>query len=82
MILERETRAVIFTDLHMPTLDGWALRRAQRESLRLAHIPFIVISADFDVEEHGRTLEATAVLAKPVALESVSRYAERYDTER
>lgn len=78
-IMEDEAPSVIFSDLHMPHIDGWTLRRLQQQSPGLAEVPFVVISADIDVEEHGCALEAAAVLPKPVDVRDLLRFAEYYD---
>jgi hypothetical protein len=42
-------------------------------------VPFVVISADFEIEEHGRALGAAAIIPKPASLDDVLRCAEQYD---
>jgi CheY-like chemotaxis protein len=61
---------LILLDLVMPVMDGWTFRDAQRVSQRLAHIPTVVLSASYPPDSpRMRTLEAQAVLSKPVSIE-------------
>jgi len=81
-ILERREPTVIFADLQMPTMDGWTLRRIQQESPGLAHIPFVIMSAVLNVEDGGRTLSATDVLAKPIDCDDILLCAKKFDPVR
>lgn len=78
-ILQTETPDVILCDLHLPRVDGWQLRHAQLQSSRLKDIPFVIISADIDIREHGRKLRAAAILPKPADLDDVVQCAAQYD---
>lgn len=79
-ILERERPAVIFCDLTMPVMDGWTFRRLQRQSPRLASIPFVVVSASLHLEDEPDALLADMTLHKPVDLDDIVRWAQRYDS--
>ena len=78
-ILERERPAVIFCDLTMPVMDGWTFRRLQRQSPRLASIPFVVVSASMHFDVEPDALLADMTLHKPVTLDEIVRCAQRYD---
>ncbi len=61
---------LIVLDLMMPVMDGWAFREAQRKCPDLARIPMVVLSASFPADNPRiRSLEAEAVLSKPVGIE-------------
>ncbi len=79
-ILERERPAVIFCDLTMPVMDGWTFRRLQRQSPRLASIPFVVVSASLHFEDEPDALLADMTLHKPVDLDDIVRCAHKYDS--
>ena len=65
---------LILLDLLMPVMDGWQFRAEQKRDARLATIPVIVYSA------HGsrQSIDAAAVLAKPVGLSELLRTVERH----
>ena len=69
---------LIVLDLLMPVMDGWAFRDAQRQSPRLARIPTVVLSASYPPDGRRiRSLEAEAVLSKPVGMERLLGALER-----
>lgn len=69
---------LILLDLVMPVMDGWAFREAQRENGRLARIPTVVLSASFPPDSpRMRSLEAEAVLSKPVSIDRLVRALQR-----
>lgn len=70
---------VIFCDLDMPQLDGWAFRRLQLASDRLRHIPFVIVSAVISPEDEQPGLDATTALRKPVDPEELLQCARRFD---
>jgi len=71
--------AVIFCDLEMPQLDGWAFRRLQLSSHRWQRIPFVVVSALINPEEEQTELRAMTTLRKPVDAEELLRCARLFD---
>lgn len=78
-ILQHERPSVIFCDLMMPNMDGWAFRRLQQQVPALASIPFVVVSASLAIDDHARSLNADRVLHKPVDITEVVRCAKEYD---
>ncbi len=69
---------LIVLDLVMPVMDGWAFRNAQRLTPRLARIPTMVLSASFPPDSpRMRSLEAQAVLSKPVSIDRLLRVMQR-----
>ncbi len=69
---------LIVLDLVMPVMDGWAFRDAQRMSPRLARIPTMVLSASFPPDSpRMRSLQAQAVLSKPVSIDRLLRAMQR-----
>ena len=69
---------LIVLDLLMPVMDGWAFRDAQRKSPRLSRIPTVVLSASYPPDGRRiRSLEAEAVLSKPVGMERLLGALER-----
>jgi two-component system, chemotaxis family, chemotaxis protein CheY len=79
MILRHERPSVIFCDLIMPKIDGWAFRRLQQQSPTLASIPFVVVSASLTVDDEAHSLKADMVLHKPVDIDDIVRCAKQYD---
>ena len=61
---------VILLDLSMPVMDGWQFRQAQRECLKWADIPVVIVSAHEDPSEVA-TMAPRAFFRKPVDLEAL-----------
>jgi len=78
-LLDGDLPSVIFSDLDMPVMSGWAFRRFQLGSARLRGIPFVIVSAMFTVEEDGRELVAAMALRKPVEAADLLECARRFD---
>ena len=57
--------ALIFLDLMMPGVDGFAFHRRLQADPRTQHIPVVVMSADYHLREHRQRLPAQGFLAKP-----------------
>jgi len=60
---------VVITDLDMPEFNGWDLFQMMRANHLTAHIPIIMVSADFSVhscECLGQTPQVLAQLSKPI----------------
>lgn len=67
-LIERETPAVLITDVEMPGLDGFALTRHVRAHRHAARIPIIMItSADDRLKVAAAAAGVTLVLGKPYA---------------
>jgi len=69
--------AAIILDLTMPGMDGWSFRAAQNKDPQLAAIPVIVISAASSAVDHAATLQAAAVLRKPISVATLLNRLER-----
>jgi two-component system chemotaxis response regulator CheY len=63
--------SLIMVDLAMPAKDGFAFRREQLNDPRLAAIPTIAWSANYDPQEHENRLQGMAFLRKGVDLDTV-----------
>jgi CheY-like chemotaxis protein len=69
---------LILLDLMMPVMDGRAFLQVRAGEPKLADIPVVVITADTRATHESNTLDAQAILAKPLSLqtllETVSTY--------
>jgi CheY-like chemotaxis protein len=64
---------LILLDLVMPVMDGWAFREAQRRAPSLAAIPMVILSASCPSHNpRMKSLDAQAILPKPVGLERLA----------
>ena len=63
--------SVILLDLMMPVMDGRAFLQARAADARLADIPVVIITADTRAAQDASTLDAQAILAKPLSLQSL-----------
>jgi len=68
---------LMIVDLMMPVMDGWTLIRRLREEDLAADVPLVVFSADRDVPDKARNVDADAALRKPFALEELQEVVER-----
>jgi len=64
---------LIFLDLMMPVMDGWAFREAQSRIPRLASIPVVVFTAVTNLEDRTRRLGAVEIITKPCDLDELFR---------
>ena len=69
---------VIFLDLMMPVMDGWAFRAEQLRDPALADIPVIVLTADGGAAEKSSLMNGTGALRKPVELLTLLEAVERF----
>ena len=69
---------LILLDLMMPVMDGRQFRVEQRKDLALADIPVVILSAAGNLQKHTRSLDASLVVAKPVAPENLLAIVARY----
>lgn len=69
---------LIFLDLMMPNMDGFAMRKEQLADPDLAGIPVVVVSATTDVPEAAKSLDAVDYFVKPTRLSEVVRIVERH----
>ena len=68
---------LMIVDLMMPVMDGWTLIRRLREEDLAADVPLVVFSADRDVPDKARNVDADAALRKPFELEELQEVMER-----
>lgn len=69
--LESQTVDVILTDLRMPVMDGLRFAQAVKASLKLKHIPIILLSATPLTDEWASLGIFDAFLWKPTLLEEI-----------
>lgn len=62
---------VILLDLLMAGMNGAQFRAEQRKDPGLARIPVVVLTADRQIDEKARNLDAAAYIRKPVAVEEL-----------
>jgi len=67
----------MIVDLMMPLMDGWTLIRRLREENLATDVPLVVFSADRDVPDKARNVDADAALCKPFELEELQEVVER-----
>ena len=70
-LLQRWQPDVIVLDMLMPVLDGAAFLAARQASLCLRHIPVIVMSASFQLQQEGERSDASALLPKPFRIDDL-----------
>lgn len=63
--------SLIFLDLMMPQMDGWAFRARQLNQPELQDIPVVVLSGARRIEIEVANLEPAAVLRKPVSIQEL-----------
>ena len=71
LLRDRLVPTAILLDLTMPRMDGWRFRVRQMRDPRLAGIPVIIVSGDWNAAEAGRILGATAVVPKPLDIDKL-----------
>jgi CheY-like chemotaxis protein len=63
--------ALILLDLTMPEMDGWTFRQEQQKLPRLAQIPVVLFSGQQDAAQAAQSLNAAALMTKPLRLEGL-----------
>lgn len=71
---------LVFLDLRMPVLDGWAVLDRLREGPPLHDVPVVVVSAHASIEAQEEALRrgARSVLTKPYTRDELLELADRY----
>jgi CheY-like chemotaxis protein len=69
---------LILLDLMMPVMDGEVFCRTIRADPEFKDVPVVIISADVAAPEKTESCGATALLKKPIQLETLLEIAERY----
>jgi CheY-like chemotaxis protein len=62
---------LILLDLMMPVMDGRAFLEVRAGDPRLADVPVVVVTADTRATHHSSSLDAQAILAKPLSLQTL-----------
>lgn len=64
----RDAPMLIISDLHMPTMDGWTLCAALKESAATHHIPIIALTADHSAPTVKRSSDVgfSGLIHKPL----------------
>lgn len=67
---------LIFLDLRLPGIDGWALARHIKEDVRLAHVPIVAISVEIEPDDRYLAFQAgcDAYFAKPFNIQELKTY--------
>ena len=65
----RSKPALILLDLTMPEMDGWTFRQEQQKVPRLAQIPVVLFSGHHDAARAAQSLNAVALMTKPLRLD-------------
>ncbi len=65
--IESQSPDLVICDILMPDTDGFTVCRKVKNDLSLSHIPFILLSAKYDVNDqiHGLECGANAYIVKP-----------------
>jgi CheY-like chemotaxis protein len=69
--------ALILLDLMMPEMDGWTFRQEQQKVARLAQIPVVLFSGHLDAGRAALSLNAVAMMAKPLRLDGLVTLVDR-----
>ncbi len=63
--------SLIFLDLMMPQMDGWAFRARQLNQPQFSDIPVVVLSGAHEIEREIGSMKPAAVLRKPVGIQEL-----------
>jgi CheY-like chemotaxis protein len=74
---DASTPALILLDLMMPEMDGWTFRQEQQKVARLAQIPVVLFSGHLDAGRAALSLNAVAMMAKPLRLDGLVTLVDR-----
>jgi CheY-like chemotaxis protein len=72
--------ALVLMDLTMPVMDGRQLLAERRKWATLAHVPFVLLTANTQVDP--QELGVAEVLIKPIGIDPLLAVARRYATGR
>ena len=70
----RQLPSLILLDIMMPVMDGIEFRREQKKDVRLAAIPVIVMTADFDAQSKAAQMDIGYVFEK--SLNDIDKFIE------
>lgn len=70
-ILNKHTVSLIISDVMMPVMDGFELCNAVKNDINFSHIPFIILTAQHNLQSHLQGLNngADAYMEKPFSIE-------------
>jgi CheY-like chemotaxis protein len=74
-LVKREVPSLILLDLNMPEMDGFEFLKEIRKKRDLAKIPVLVLTAS---GEKSRFAKVEGVITKPIELEVLLGYVEKY----
>ena len=75
----QELPSLILLDIMMPVMDGFEFRAAQKLDPRIAAIPFVVMTADYNAKLQAKQMGAVDVIQKPILdIESLIETASRF----
>jgi CheY-like chemotaxis protein len=74
---DREIRLVLL-DLHMPGVDGWKFREAQRSDPDMRDVPTVIVTGAPIADLVSQELHATEYLIKPVGSDHLVRVVSDY----
>ena len=77
LALDRQIQ-VVFLDLNMPHVDGWAFRAAQLSDPRLASVPVVIVTGTAPNLVKDAELRADDYLRKPIGTDQLIAIASRY----
>jgi CheY-like chemotaxis protein len=69
---------VVFLDLNMPHIDGWAFRAAQLSDPRLASVPVVIVTGTAPNLVKDAELRADDYVRKPIGTDQLVAVASRY----
>jgi CheY-like chemotaxis protein len=75
--VKQQPPQMIFLDMKMPTMDGWAFAATYRAQT-VAPAPLIVMTAARDATQQAAEIQAQALLAKPFTIEQLLRLVQRF----
>ena len=78
LALAEKLPSVILLDLMMPVLNGVEFCHRQSEDARIKHLPVILMSADAQIEEKFKQVDAKAFVKKPPKLDVLLNLIETY----
>lgn len=71
---------LILIDLMMPVMDGYSFRTEQLKNKEWSKIPTVVMSAEATARDKMKNLNITALLTKPVELETILQTVATYSS--
>lgn len=78
--LRRQKPDLVLLDITMPKMDGWQVLKQMRGDDATRDLPVIMLTANADTQSilESQRLRVSDYFVKPVVLEELSQYIERY----